>query len=79
MPRSAPNSRDGLAQAVFEMRSRHRLSQEAVAEQAGLSRNFVGMVERGEVSPTFDNLVKLADGLGVKLSELVLLYEERSA
>ncbi|MBB4661566.1 transcriptional regulator with XRE-family HTH domain [Conexibacter arvalis] len=59
------------------MRTRQRLSQEAVADRADLSRNFVGMVERGEVSPSFDNLAKLADGLGVRLSELMRLYESR--
>ncbi|WP_183339834.1 helix-turn-helix domain-containing protein [Conexibacter arvalis] len=77
MNRPSRSARERLAQAVYEMRTRQRLSQEAVADRADLSRNFVGMVERGEVSPSFDNLAKLADGLGVRLSELMRLYESR--
>ena len=40
------------------------MSQERLAELAGVHRTYVGQVERGEVSLTLDSIVKLARGLG---------------
>jgi len=40
------------------------MSQEQLAELAGVHRTYVGQVERGEVSLTLDSIVKLARGLG---------------
>lgn len=70
-------SAQALGQALYELRTRRRLSQEEVGLRGGVSRNFVGLVERGESSPSFGVLVRLADGLGVPVSEVVSLYEER--
>jgi DNA-binding XRE family transcriptional regulator len=58
--------------AVFK---RHRLecklSQEALAETAGVHRNYIGMVERGKLAPTLDVAKRLADALGASLTALV--------
>ena len=64
-----------LGAAVRETRARRGLSQEGVGLASGLHRNYVGAVERGENNPTFKTLLILATGLGIALSELVLLYE----
>jgi len=66
-----------LAAAVREIRARHQLSQERVASRGGVGRKYVGQIERGEIVPSFAALVALARGLGVPLSELVRVYEER--
>ena len=52
-----------LGRAVRETRARRGLSQEALGEAAGLHRNYVGAVERGEVNPTFKTLLAVAGGL----------------
>jgi len=54
-----------------ELRKETGLSQEALAERAGLHRNFISLIERGESQPTVDTLFRLADALGVTAVELV--------
>lgn len=51
-------------------RAKRKLSQEKLAELSGISKNFVGAIERGESSPTIDTLAKIADALGLTFSEL---------
>jgi len=67
-----------LGRAVRELRARFGLSQEGLAFQAGLHRNYVGAIERGEINPTFTTLMRLARGFEITLSELIRLYEERA-
>ncbi len=44
-----------LGRAVREIRARFVLSQERVGLTAGLHRNYVGAIERGEINPTFQS------------------------
>ena len=67
-----------LGRVIRLERERRRLSQEALSELAGMNRSFVGEIERGEATPTIVTLQKLADALGIKLSELIKQYEEQS-
>jgi transcriptional regulator with XRE-family HTH domain len=45
------------------------ISQEALAERAGLHRNYVGSVERGEREIGISSLAGLAGALGMSLAE----------
>jgi transcriptional regulator with XRE-family HTH domain len=51
------------------------LSQEGLANLAGMHRTYVGDIERGLRNPSYRNLVKLAVTLEVPLSELVTRAE----
>lgn len=51
------------------------LSQEGLADLAGMHRTYVGDIERGLRNPSYRNLVKLAAALDVPLSELVARAE----
>lgn len=52
-------------------RLRQGLSQEELADLAGLHRTYVGSVERGERNISIDNMERLAAALNVKPSELL--------
>jgi len=62
-----------------EIRSRRLalgLSQEDLAERAGLHRNSVGLVERGKHALGLLALLRLADALGVNASELLSIFDK---
>ncbi|MEX2554605.1 MAG: helix-turn-helix transcriptional regulator [Actinomycetota bacterium] len=56
---------------VRTLREARDLSQERLGELAGLHRNYIGAVERGEYNPTLVSQAKIAKALGVSLSELL--------
>ena len=48
------------------LRKRAGLSQEGLAEAAGLHRTYVSSIERGQRNVGLDNIVRLARALGVE-------------
>jgi transcriptional regulator with XRE-family HTH domain len=52
------------------VRKERGISQERLAELAGIHRNYVGMVERGMQSPSLNLIVDFAHALKVKPVEL---------
>lgn len=55
---------------IARIRTARGISQERLAELAGLHRNYVGLVERGERNPTLKTLIAVAEALGVSLAEM---------
>jgi DNA-binding XRE family transcriptional regulator len=60
-----------LGAEIRTLREAKGLSQERVAAIAGLHRNFIGLIERGQRNPTFLTLVAISTKLGLPLSELM--------
>ena len=57
--------------AVNLRRKRHDLTQEELAERAGLSTRYVGAIERGDVSASVTVLGQIAEALGIEPGDLL--------
>lgn len=64
-----------FADNLKKIRNERSISQEYLANLAGLDRSYLGKVERLEKAPTIDVMGKLADALEI---DLVFLVEEIS-
>ena len=68
---SKPSYRRQLGEEIRARRKKSGLTQEKLAEKAGLHHNFIGALERGSQDVTLGSLRKIAEALGVRLRELV--------
>ena len=59
-----------VGERLREIRGRRRLTLREVAERAGLSESFLSQVERGRASASIASLRRIADGLGIGISDL---------
>jgi transcriptional regulator with XRE-family HTH domain len=60
-----------FAKRLRELRLERGLSQEKLAEIAGLHRNYVGVLERSVSSATLDAICKLAAALKVRPADML--------
>jgi len=65
-----------LGDAVREFRNRRGISQEALAELSEMHRTYLGGIERGRRNPSYTNILKIANALEVRASELIRRAEE---
>jgi len=54
------------------------LSQERLAEEAGLHRTYIGSVERAERNVSIDNMERLAAALNVDIVDLLQLSQPQT-
>jgi transcriptional regulator with XRE-family HTH domain len=64
------NVKEILAKNLKKHRKRLGITQPELAEKAGLSTHYLGMVEIARNFPTADTLERLAAALGIKSNEL---------
>jgi transcriptional regulator with XRE-family HTH domain len=62
-----------LGQIIRVKRVQSGLTQVQLAAQAGVDRNYIGMLERGERNPSYLSLLKIANGLKLSVGELITL------
>lgn len=60
-----------LGRAVRLIRDEHGISQVQLAADTGFMQSWISHVERGARNPSWNNVVRLAEGLGVSPAELV--------
>jgi transcriptional regulator with XRE-family HTH domain len=65
------NTRALFAKNLRLFRQVKKISQEELADIAGLHRTYVSSVERGERNISIDNMEKLAQALGVDIRDLL--------
>ena len=66
---------DVVAENLRTLRVRKKLTQELLANKAGVSVSYISMLERGNRAPPLDTLETLANALGV--TPLALLEKRR--
>jgi transcriptional regulator with XRE-family HTH domain len=73
MPRRRTRSPEGqrFGDNLRRLRGERGLSQEALAEAASLTADYLGFIERGDNVPTLTVILKLAKALGVDAGELL--------
>ena len=64
--------RDVLARNMRRLRAERGLSQERLAFESGLNRTYLSAVERSEQNISLDNIARIAAGLGVEASTLLV-------
>ena len=62
---------DVFALNVQKHRKQQGLSQEQLAEKAGVHRTYIGMIERSEKNITLCNMEKIAKALNVNIKDLL--------
>jgi len=68
-----------FGQVLRRVRRERDLSQEALADRAGLARNHVSELERARRDPGLVTLVQLADALNMGVGELMTCFDEERA
>lgn len=76
---SNPHEQDlvALGQAVRRLRQQRSMSTHELADAVGVERQHISALEAGQLDPTFELLIALAEGLSVGLSALLNCAEKR--
>jgi transcriptional regulator with XRE-family HTH domain len=75
MARENPNAL--VAANVRRLRRQQGMSQEKLAEVAGLHRTYIGAIERGERNVTLNTLQQMAEALGVSCTALLTVIQHK--
>jgi len=57
-----------LGKKIREIRKKKKFTQEELAWKTGVSPNFIGLIERGQKSPSLETLIKIGEVLEVPVS-----------
>ena len=68
---SAIEPGSAFGERVRALRKARQLTLEDLSAASGLSRAAISKIERGEMSPTYESLIKLAQGLGTDMAQLI--------
>ena len=60
-----------LGKAICRQRREQLLSQEQLAQMAGISKSYLWRIEAGRIGVSLDLLCRLASSLNVKVNELI--------
>ena len=63
---------EAFGRVLRALRAERGLSQEALALEAGIQRNYISLIERGVNQPTITIIFKLAAALEMKPSQVIV-------
>ena len=61
-----------LKENIKKYREKLNISQEKLSEKAGVSTDYISLIERGKRTPSLKRLCKIAEALGVEVHELLM-------
>ncbi len=67
-----------IGKQIRILRQQSKLSQRALAEASGISRNTLSLIERGQTSPTVSTLKSLANALSIDINAFFQPFDETS-
>ncbi len=67
---------DGVAVTIKSLRAARQLSQEELADRAGLDRTYISGIERGVRNITLDSLESIITALDVEVSVFLSVLNE---
>lgn len=65
-----------FGRVLRELRLLHGLSQEKLALEANIQRNYVSLIERGINQPTITTIFKIAIALDIQPSKMIMMVEK---
>ena len=72
----AERIRERLPRRLQELREAAGLSKYGLARESGLSREYIGKLERGVANPTIPVTAQLSRGIGMTLTQFVEKLED---
>ena len=66
-----------FGEVLRELRLANNFSQEALAQESGLDRTFISLLERGLRQPTLNTQIALAKALNVSLVRLIQRVQDK--
>lgn len=66
-----------FGEVLREMRKQKGYSQEHLAHESGIERNYISLLELGKNNATIKIIFKLAEGLEIEVSTLMELVQEK--
>lgn len=66
----AQDYRRRLGDVIWNMRTKRGLTQKGAAEAAGVTRQFYGLLERGEINVSLDTLIEICSVLSTTPAQL---------
>ncbi|MCA1038477.1 MULTISPECIES: helix-turn-helix transcriptional regulator [Bacillus] len=65
-----------LKNSVREMRARFRFTQQDLADKIGVSRQTIGLIEKGDYAPSITLALKISSVFGVPVEQIFHLEGE---
>ncbi len=65
-----------FGKTIRSLRNEQKMSQEQLADLCGLHRTYVSDVELGKRNVSLENIEKMAEALGVRISDIFRRIEE---